>query len=110
MFVTAFSLSGVFCRLGKPEVARDILKQIQEAQKKSYVAPLEIAECHYALGENKAGLDRLRDAVKERGFSIGFALADPVFDSVRGDPEFAALMNEMRLPTAAWREVPRLRK
>jgi hypothetical protein len=33
-----------------------------------------------------------------------------VFDLVREDPEFAALMNQIKLPAACWHDVPRYRK
>jgi hypothetical protein len=52
----------------------------------------------------------LRDAVADHSFNIVFNIADPVFDSVREDPEFAALMNQIHVPPASWHEVPRYRK
>ena len=92
-------------------MAQGLLKQLETAEKSgAYVAPLEMAAIHFALGEKATGLARLKEAVKERSFNIGFNLADPVFDVVREDPEFAALMNEMHLPAAAWHDVPRYRK
>jgi serine/threonine protein kinase/Flp pilus assembly protein TadD len=111
MFGNAGSLSGVYCRQGRESVARDILKQLQDAQKqRRYVAPLELAGTYFALGDKEHGMQSLRDAVREHGASLAFAMPDPVFDSVRRDPEFAALMNQMRLPPENWRNPPRFGK
>jgi serine/threonine protein kinase/Flp pilus assembly protein TadD len=111
MFLTSGNLAGVFCRLHRPDLAQDILKQLEVAEQAgTYVAPLEFAMVHFALGDKKRGLARMTEAVNDHSFNIGFAIADPVLDLVREDPEFAALMDKMHLPPACWRHVPRYRK
>jgi Tfp pilus assembly protein PilF len=111
MFAVAGNLSGVFCRLHRPDLAQDILKQLEAAEKNgTYVAPVEFAMVHFALGDKTKGMARTREAVGEKSFNLGYLVADPVFDLVREDPEFAALMNEMHLPRASWHDVPRYRK
>jgi tRNA A-37 threonylcarbamoyl transferase component Bud32/tetratricopeptide (TPR) repeat protein len=111
VFGSAASLSGVYCRQGRASAARDILKQLQDAQKQGrYVAPIEFAGTYFALGDKERGMNSLRDSVKERGTSLAFATTDPVFDSVRRDPEFAALMEQMRLSPGNWRNPPRFGK
>jgi len=111
MFTVAGGLSGVLCRLHRPELAQDILKQLEEAEQAGkYVAPLEIAMVQFALGHKTKGFARMREAVNDHSFNLGFYVVDPVFDLVREEPEFAALMNEMHLPRACWHEVPRYRK
>ena len=111
MISVAGILGGVYCRLGRRDLAQDVLKQLEAAEKAgNYVAPLEFAMVHLALGDKTEGIARMKDAVNEHSFNIGFYIADPVFDPVREDPEFAALMNEMHFPPACWREVPRYRK
>jgi serine/threonine protein kinase len=87
------------------------IKVLEAAEKAgNYVSPLEFAMVHFALGDTTEGIARMKDAVNEHSFNIGFYISDPVFDPVREDPEFAALMNEMHFPPACWREVPRYRK
>jgi hypothetical protein len=111
MFTVAGNLAGVFCRLHRPDLAQDILNQLETAEQAgTYVAPLEFAMVKFALGDKKKGLARMREAVNDHSYNIAFDLGDPVFDLVREDPEFATLMNEMHLPPACWREVPRYRK
>jgi tRNA A-37 threonylcarbamoyl transferase component Bud32/tetratricopeptide (TPR) repeat protein len=111
MFGNAGNLGGVFCRLHRDDLARDLLKQLEAAERAgTYVAPLEIAMIHFALGDKTKGLARLKEAVDEHSFNIALFLPDPAFDAVREDPEFAALMNRMKLPPAAWRGAPRYSK
>jgi Flp pilus assembly protein TadD len=111
MPIVAGNLSGVFCRLGRSDLARGILNQLEAAEKTdSYVAPIELAMVHFALGDKKNGLARMREALDDHSFNIGFNIADPVFDLVRRDPEFAVMMNEIHLPAACWRDIPRYRK
>jgi serine/threonine-protein kinase len=111
MFQDAASLSGVYCRQGRESGARDILKQLQDAQKQGrYVAPMEFAGTYFALGDKDHGMQSLREAVKEHGTNLALGIPDPVFDSVRSDPEFAALMNQVHLPPGNWRDPPRVGK
>lgn len=111
MFSAAGSLAGIFCRLHRPDLAREILKQMDAAEKAGdYVAPLEFSMTQFALGDRVAGLALLRKAVNEHSYNIVLNIWDPVFDSVREDPEFADMMNEMRVPRACWHDMPRLPK
>ena len=85
--------------------------QLEEAEQAGkYVAPLEIAMVQFALGHKTKGFARMREAVNDHSFNLGLYAVDPVFDLVREEPEFAALMNEIHLPRACWHEVPRYRK
>jgi tetratricopeptide (TPR) repeat protein len=111
MFLAAGSLSGVFSRLHQTERARDILNQLETAQKQgNYVSPVEIAMAQFALGNRAEGLKAVRDAIDDRSINLVLNLFDPVFDLVREDPEFKALMNQINVPAACWHDVPRYLK
>jgi Flp pilus assembly protein TadD len=111
MVSLAGNLAGVFCRLHRPDLAQDLLKQLEVAEKAgTYVAPLEFAMVHLALGDKNRGLARMAESLTDHSFNIALNMADPVFDLVREDPEFAALMEKIHLPPACWRQVPRYRK
>jgi tetratricopeptide (TPR) repeat protein len=110
MFSSAASLSGIYCRLGRAADARQILKQMLDAKAQGrFVAALEFAGTYFALGEKDRGMKTLGESVKEHDFNLVLLIADPAFDSVRADPEFAALMNEVHLPPATWRNPPRFK-
>ena len=48
-----------------------------------------------ARGERDLALRHLRQAL-ERGFSSAWSIHDPVFDSLREDPEFEAIVAEVK--------------
>ena len=50
-----------------------------------------------ALGEHEATLDALRQACDEHARFAIFLGVWPVFDGLRGDPRFAALLRRIRL-------------
>jgi predicted Zn-dependent protease len=107
-YVIAGSMSGLFCRLGRRSRALDLLQQLEAGERAShYISPLEFAMVRFALGDKANGLARMRDAVEERSFNLASNLWDPVFDIEREDPEFAALRNQIHVPEACWRRVPR---
>jgi serine/threonine-protein kinase len=111
MYTIAGTLTGVFSRLHRTDRALDILKQLEAAEKEgNYVSPVEIAMAQFALGNRAAGLKALRDARDDRSINLVLNLWDPVFDPVREDPEFAALMNQINVPAACWHDVPRYQK
>ena len=110
-FSTAASLSGIYRRQGRPEKAKMILTELEQARSQGqYVAPLEFAGVYFALGQPETGFENLRDAVKEHSFNLFVALPDPVFDGVRNDPELAAILEPAHLPPGGWRDIPRLKK
>jgi DNA-binding winged helix-turn-helix (wHTH) protein/tetratricopeptide (TPR) repeat protein len=49
------------------------------------------------VGDREAALDRLEKAAENGEFLVVFAKADPVFDSVRSDPRFHAVLRRLRL-------------
>lgn len=62
-----------------------------------YVQPLWIAAIHVALGEKEQALDRLQSSFDDRSPGLVFLKVDPVFDAVRPDPRFTALMHRTGL-------------
>ncbi len=107
----AGSVCGVFCRLGRRDLTLGLLKELESGERAGrYISPLEFAMVQFALGDKIKGLARMRDAVNERSSNLAFDLFDPVFDVVREDQEFAGLMNQIHVPEACWRGVPRYLK
>ncbi|MGC9970058.1 MAG: hypothetical protein ABSE56_05660 [Bryobacteraceae bacterium] len=46
---------------------------------------------HTGLGERKQGIESLRQAADAHDTDVTFMGVDPVFDPLRGEPEFRAL-------------------
>jgi tetratricopeptide (TPR) repeat protein len=111
MFANSGALAGVFCRLHREDLARDLLSRLESAVNAgTYVSPLEIGMVYLALGDKAKGMAGIKAAEDEHSFNLVMDLSDPVFDSVREDPGFATLMERINLAPAVWRGVPRYLK
>jgi DNA-binding winged helix-turn-helix (wHTH) protein/tetratricopeptide (TPR) repeat protein len=49
------------------------------------------------LGDRQAALDELENGIESRSFGVIFLKADPVFDSIRDDPRFEAMLKRVNL-------------
>jgi hypothetical protein len=55
---------------------------------------------HLALGERDRALDLLEQAFRDRAWELRLMPIEPLFDSLRSDPRFAALVSKVRLSSA----------
>jgi tetratricopeptide (TPR) repeat protein len=60
--------------------------------------PYVTATFHTLLGEKEKALDDLERAYQARAFLMAWVKADPVFDSLRSDVRFKAILQKMNLP------------
>jgi len=73
--------------------ALKLLAQMQELATKRYVGLWSFARVHLALGEKEKAIDELERAYLERSDPyITFIKVSPLFDPLRGDPRFQALL------------------
>ena len=49
------------------------------------------------LGEKEKALNNLERACQGRDFLVPFVKADPIFDSLRGEPRYHAILDKMGL-------------
>jgi len=101
LFVTG-TIAGVYSRHGKPDEARKLLAEIQTLAKQQYVAPLQFAIIHFALGNREDGFRFLNLATEHRDLNIQYDVTDPTFNPVRRDPRLVAVRQKVGLPEAAW--------
>jgi TolB-like protein len=66
---------------------------------KSYANPTDIACLFLEAGEKEKALDWLEKGFEVRDQSLPY-LGLPIYDSVRGDPRFKALLRKMNLPAS----------
>jgi DNA-binding winged helix-turn-helix (wHTH) protein/tetratricopeptide (TPR) repeat protein len=81
-------------RLSPPDVAGAYLRgaiEVLEAQGEA-APPERLAVLHAALGEAEPAFDALSRACAERSFGLPRALRDPIFDRLRGDGRFRAIV------------------
>jgi Tfp pilus assembly protein PilF len=83
---------------GEPGPALAILRQLADTSLWGYVSPYYLACVQSALGQRTAAFASLAKAAGERSELIPFLRIDPRVDSLRGDPRFARLLRQLRLP------------
>lgn len=80
---------------GAREEAVEILSLLRAPAEPTYVAPYWSAVIHAGLGEAHEALDCLERAYAERDVWLVWAAREPRFDSLRGEPRFAALLSRL---------------
>jgi hypothetical protein len=83
---------------GKEGKAEEILKQLKERSRQSYVPAYNFAEINIGLGDKEQALASLEKAVADRSMLLTFLKVDPQFDSLRSDPRFKGLLRRVGLP------------
>jgi tetratricopeptide (TPR) repeat protein len=84
-------------RLGRKAAARAILAELDAAEKKSYVTPFSRALVYIGLGDFDTAFEWLDRAVDERDVHMLHLTVKPVYDPIRADPRFHALLRKMKL-------------
>ena len=74
--------------------ARRILAELGERSVLGYVDASHFAFVHLGLGERELALDRLEEACEERSRFVALLATWPIFDSLRGEPRFARLLQQ----------------
>jgi len=59
----------------------------------------QLARFYALLGEKEQALDWLEKSCESRDFLTPFVNADPIFDDLRAEPRFKAVMHRMGLAT-----------
>ncbi len=92
----SFAMLGqAYARQGKTDEARKVLARLSEEAKSRYVSPYALAVVLTALGEKAQAIDELERSYDERGFYIALISVDPLFDDLRGDPRFDAVVQKI---------------
>ena len=80
---------------GQRSEAEWILGTLNDMQQTKYVSPFYFASIYAALGKNDETFAWLNKARAERSFII-FLPIDPLFDKIRSDSRYTALMHDMQ--------------
>jgi len=90
-------LGQAYAMAGNPTRAREILGQLEERARKSYVSPYHIAYVYTGLGETDAAMDWLERAVAERTGPAYSIKGSFLLTSLHTHPRFRALLARMKL-------------
>jgi hypothetical protein len=97
--VEAEATSLAYAKAGKRSEAFKILSELQELSKRRYVSSLKRAMIIGNLsGRKDEILEALERAYGDRDGDMRFLRVNTVFDPLRSDPRFQALLHRMNFP------------
>jgi tetratricopeptide (TPR) repeat protein len=102
------ALLGVaYARMGEPERAREVLRQLEEMKRSREVQPYFVARVYMALGEKDRALDYLEKAERDRSeylVNANFAglRTDPIWDELQDEPRYWAICDAVGLGKDEW--------
>jgi pentatricopeptide repeat protein len=82
---------------GQQDQARQVLAELHERARLAYVKPLAFAWILIGLDETELAFAWLEQAYAERDPYLTLLNADPVYDNLRADPRFTALVQKIGL-------------
>jgi eukaryotic-like serine/threonine-protein kinase len=91
-------LAHAYAVSGRKGEAEEILRQLKERSKQSYVPAYNFAEIYIGLGDKDQAMALLEKAYADRSMLLTFLKADPEFNSLRSDPRFKDLLRRIGLP------------
>ena len=91
------TLASLYARSGRRQGAVEILEELEEQAKSSYIPPSDLAQIYTALGSNDEAFEWLERAVEVRDADLFMARVSPVWDPLRDDPRFDALLRRLNL-------------
>ncbi|MFN7922784.1 MAG: protein kinase [Bryobacteraceae bacterium] len=86
---------------GRIALARESLAALTELSRSKHVSAILFAGLHAALHDKEAALNSLERAYETRARLLLWIHADPVYDNLRAEPRFQALVTKLRLPSLA---------
>jgi TolB-like protein/Tfp pilus assembly protein PilF len=92
-------LGQAYARNGQKDEAQKILARLTEESKSRYVAPYAWALLYLGMGDKERALAELEHAYQTGDTNYLFVLkVDPIFDELRNDPRFEALVQKVVAP------------
>jgi len=85
-------LGHVYAISGRQRDAQNVLNELEDWSRKSYVPAYNLAEVHVGLGHKEEALTMLEKAYADRSMLLTFLARDPEFDGLRSTPRFKEVM------------------
>jgi serine/threonine-protein kinase len=93
-FVTAY-LAFAYGAAGDREAAMSELTQLGKISRDGKILPFNLALVYLGLGERSRALDNLEAALAADSQMVAWLARDPIFDPLRSEPRFAAILSKM---------------
>jgi len=85
--------------LGHAAEACSVVRELEALRARAYGPALPIAWTYLGLGETAASFQWLETALAERDPFLGSAMVFPAYDTIRNQPKFQRLVEQLKLPT-----------
>jgi TolB-like protein/Flp pilus assembly protein TadD len=99
--LTLAGLGYCYGRWGQRDKAQELLAELKRASGQRYVSAFDLALIYVGLDQKDPAFEWLDRAREDRDGWLVWLNVDPVFDSLRSDPRFAALAKRVGLPEAS---------
>jgi DNA-binding winged helix-turn-helix (wHTH) protein/Tfp pilus assembly protein PilF len=90
-------LTGLYARAGRRADAQKLLATMLQIAEAGYISPVSVAIAYAGLGEVDEAFTWLDKACFEHDFSLSSLKVDPLYDPLRRDPRFQALLHRVNL-------------
>jgi serine/threonine protein kinase/Tfp pilus assembly protein PilF len=84
-----------YAKMGKIVEAEAVLENVLELSKKRYIFPVSIASVYFYLDKKDQAFEWMNRAYEEGDFNLITLKVHPVFDRVRTDPRYIALLKKI---------------
>ncbi len=92
------SLAGAYAKIGRTDTARVVLADLLARERRSFVTPLALATLYVGLGEPDHAIDWIEQGFQGRSPEMVALQVSPVWESLRGQPRFQAVLRRMKFP------------
>jgi len=86
--------------VGRPDAGRRVAEEVERGEAKSYTSTAHLSQLYSALGDRERALDLLEQDYRQGDATLWLYYQGVVFDAIRHDPRFEALLQQYRLPGA----------
>jgi TolB-like protein/Tfp pilus assembly protein PilF len=87
-----------YARWGKRQEAEKLIAELEKSPNPAAVSLVHVAYIYAGLGENNRAIDLLERACPRRDADACFTGVEPLFDTLRSEPRFTALLTRYGLP------------
>ena len=90
-----------YAQWGKTDQAEQLLARLRQLSKTTYIPTLSSAMAHIGMKNHDKAFECLDRAYEERYGALCWLPSEPIYDPLRSDPRFQALLRRMNFPQQA---------
>jgi hypothetical protein len=87
-----------YAAVGHTELARGLLRTLERPPAGIWQDPVIMSNAYAGIGDARRSLEWIEKGLEERSPNMIYMKATPMWDSVRGDARFQAVLRQMNFP------------